>query len=126
MGYDHVISRFSPSEVVCGRRLARARKGHFQDGRPQRHRRLTRPFALFPLVEGHPRTSPIKPSYLRKLLETMSVNGLKAITPVPNVNDFLDIILSSVQRKTPTVIHKNVSRSRCDESCFVEHRLAEP
>jgi hypothetical protein len=39
----------------------------------------------------------------------MSVNGLKAITPVPNVNDFLDIILSSVQRKTPTVIHKNVS-----------------
>jgi nucleolar GTP-binding protein len=56
----------------------------------------------------------------------MSVNGLKAITPVPNVNDFLDIILSSVQRKTPTVIHKNVSWSRCDESCFVEDRLAEP
>ncbi|KAH8089144.1 P-loop containing nucleoside triphosphate hydrolase protein [Filobasidium floriforme] len=42
----------------------------------------------------------------------MSVNGLKAITPVPNVNDFLDIILSSVQRKTPTVIHKNFKISR--------------
>lgn len=42
----------------------------------------------------------------------MSVNGLKAITPVPNVTDFLDIILSSVQRKTPTVIHKNFKISR--------------
>ena len=33
----------------------------------------------------------------------MSTSGLKAIAPVPTATDFLDIILSKTQRKTPTV-----------------------
>lgn len=33
----------------------------------------------------------------------MSTSGLKAIAPVPTANDFLDIVLSKTQRKTPTV-----------------------
>ncbi|KAH6906514.1 GTP binding protein 4 [Coprinopsis sp. MPI-PUGE-AT-0042] len=42
----------------------------------------------------------------------MSTSGLKAITPVPTAADFLDIVLSKTQRKTPTVIHKNFKISR--------------
>ncbi|VDB84898.1 unnamed protein product [Peniophora sp. CBMAI 1063] len=43
----------------------------------------------------------------------MSTNsGLKAISPVPTAADFLDIVLSKTQRKTPTVIHKNFKISR--------------
>ncbi|KAF9526866.1 P-loop containing nucleoside triphosphate hydrolase protein [Crepidotus variabilis] len=42
----------------------------------------------------------------------MSTSGLKAIAPVPTANDFLDIVLSKTQRKTPTVIHKNFKISR--------------
>ncbi|KAF8532522.1 P-loop containing nucleoside triphosphate hydrolase protein [Gautieria morchelliformis] len=42
----------------------------------------------------------------------MATKGLKAITPVPTANDFLDIVLSKTQRKTPTVIHKNYKISR--------------
>ncbi|KAJ8074913.1 Nucleolar GTP-binding protein 1 [Marasmius tenuissimus] len=42
----------------------------------------------------------------------MSTSGLKAIAPVPTATDFLDIILSKTQRKTPTVIHKNFKISR--------------
>lgn len=34
---------------------------------------------------------------------TMSTSGLKAIAPVPTATDFLDIVLSRTQRKTPTV-----------------------
>ena len=34
---------------------------------------------------------------------TMSTSGLKAIAPVPTAADFLDIVLSKTQRKTPTV-----------------------
>jgi nucleolar GTP-binding protein len=33
----------------------------------------------------------------------MSTSGLKAIAPVPTAADFLDIVLSKTQRKTPTV-----------------------
>jgi nucleolar GTP-binding protein len=33
----------------------------------------------------------------------MSTSGLKAIAPVPTAKDFLDIVLSKTQRKTPTV-----------------------
>jgi nucleolar GTP-binding protein len=33
----------------------------------------------------------------------MSTSGLKAIAPVPTATDFLDIVLSKTQRKTPTV-----------------------
>ena len=42
----------------------------------------------------------------------MSSKGLKAIAPVPTAADFLDIVLSKTQRKTPTVIHKNFKISR--------------
>lgn len=42
----------------------------------------------------------------------MSTSGLKAIAPVPTATDFLDIVLSKTQRKTPTVIHKNFKISR--------------
>ncbi|KIJ31830.1 hypothetical protein M422DRAFT_185381 [Sphaerobolus stellatus SS14] len=42
----------------------------------------------------------------------MATRGLKAIAPVPTSNDFLDIVLSKTQRKTPTVIHKNFKISR--------------
>ncbi|KAI6001672.1 P-loop containing nucleoside triphosphate hydrolase protein [Pisolithus orientalis] len=42
----------------------------------------------------------------------MSTSGLKAISPVPTAADFLDIVLSKTQRKTPTVIHKNFKISR--------------
>lgn len=34
---------------------------------------------------------------------TMSTSGLKAIAPVPTAADFLDIVLSKTQKKTPTV-----------------------
>lgn len=36
----------------------------------------------------------------------MSTSGLKAIAPVPTAADFLDIVLSKTQRKTPTVSKK--------------------
>jgi nucleolar GTP-binding protein len=42
----------------------------------------------------------------------MATNGIKAIAPVPTAADFLDIVLSKTQRKTPTVIHKNFKISR--------------
>ncbi|KAL0956950.1 hypothetical protein HGRIS_003051 [Hohenbuehelia grisea] len=42
----------------------------------------------------------------------MSTSGLKAIAPVPTAADFLDVVLSKTQRKTPTVIHKNFKISR--------------
>ncbi|KAG9098471.1 Nucleolar GTP-binding protein 1 [Ceratobasidium sp. 370] len=42
----------------------------------------------------------------------MATKGLKSIAPVPTAADFLDIILSKTQRKTPTVIHKNFKISR--------------
>ncbi|KAF9585868.1 Nucleolar GTP-binding protein 1 [Lunasporangiospora selenospora] len=41
-----------------------------------------------------------------------SIYNFKKITPVPTGNDFLDIILSKTQRKTPTVIHANFAISR--------------
>ncbi|KAF8312872.1 P-loop containing nucleoside triphosphate hydrolase protein [Clavulina sp. PMI_390] len=42
----------------------------------------------------------------------MATKSLKAIAPVPTSADFLDIVLSKTQRKTPTVIHKNFKISR--------------
>ncbi|EJU04474.1 P-loop containing nucleoside triphosphate hydrolase protein, partial [Dacryopinax primogenitus] len=42
----------------------------------------------------------------------MASKGLKGIAPVPTATDFLDIVLSKTQRKTPTVIHKNFKISR--------------
>jgi nucleolar GTP-binding protein len=42
----------------------------------------------------------------------MSTSGLKAIAPVPTANDFLDIVLSKTQRKTPTVQPKLLTTSQ--------------
>ncbi|KAH0535469.1 nucleolar GTP-binding protein 1 [Cotesia glomerata] len=42
----------------------------------------------------------------------MSMYNFKKITVVPTAKDFIDIILSRTQRKTPTVIHKNYKISR--------------
>lgn len=43
----------------------------------------------------------------------MSINtGFKAIQPIPNSADFLDIVLSRTQRKTPTVIRSGFKISR--------------
>ncbi|XP_044734711.1 nucleolar GTP-binding protein 1 [Chrysoperla carnea] len=42
----------------------------------------------------------------------MSMYNFKKIAVVPPAKDFIDIILSKTQRKTPTVIHKNYKISR--------------
>ncbi|GAA97482.1 uncharacterized protein L969DRAFT_43817 [Mixia osmundae IAM 14324] len=42
----------------------------------------------------------------------MAARGIKAIAPVPTANDFLDIVLSGTQRRTPTQIHKGFKISR--------------
>ncbi|KAG0863971.1 hypothetical protein G6F26_011534 [Rhizopus arrhizus] len=41
-----------------------------------------------------------------------SLYNFKKIEPVPTASDFIDIILSKTQRKTPTVIHKNYNIGR--------------
>lgn len=41
-----------------------------------------------------------------------SIYNFKRIQPVPSAGDFLDIVLSKTQRKTPTVIHKNFKIGR--------------
>jgi nucleolar GTP-binding protein len=41
-----------------------------------------------------------------------SVAGLQGITPVPTSSEFIDAVLNATMRKTPTVIHKNVSARR--------------
>lgn len=46
---------------------------------------------FFPILPRTPRTT------------TMATKSLKAIAPVPTAADFLDIVLSKTQRKTPTV-----------------------
>ena len=38
-----------------------------------------------------------------------SVAGLQNIAPVPTSAEFIDVVLNATMRKTPTVIHKNVS-----------------
>ena len=38
--------------------------------------------------------------------------NFKKIQPVPSANEFIDIILSKTQRKTPTVVHKGYQISR--------------
>ncbi|XP_067004052.2 nucleolar GTP-binding protein 1 [Anabrus simplex] len=42
----------------------------------------------------------------------MSLYNFKKITVVPSAKDFIDIILSKTQRKTPTVVHKHYKISR--------------
>lgn len=39
-------------------------------------------------------------------------SGFKRMSPVPAVTDFLDIVLSRTQRKTPTVVHKGYAIPR--------------
>ena len=42
----------------------------------------------------------------------MVVYNFKKITAVPTVKDFVDVVLSATQRKTPTVVHKQYHISR--------------
>jgi len=42
----------------------------------------------------------------------MSHHNFKILTPVPSAKDFIDVILSKTQRKTPTVVHKGYKISR--------------
>lgn len=42
----------------------------------------------------------------------MPVYNFKTITVVPSAKDFVDIVLSKTQRKTPTVVHKGYAISR--------------
>lgn len=43
----------------------------------------------------------------------MPVYTFKQIKPVPTAKDFIDVVLSRTQRKTPTVIHPGYQISRC-------------
>jgi hypothetical protein len=45
-------------------------------------------------------------------VKEMSLYNFKKIQPVPTSTDFVDIVLSKTQRKTPTVIHKNYNIGR--------------
>lgn len=42
----------------------------------------------------------------------MSHHNFKSLTPVPSAKDFIDVILSKTQRKTPTVVHRGYKISR--------------
>jgi GTP1/Obg family GTP-binding protein len=42
----------------------------------------------------------------------MVVYNFKKIQPVPSAGDFVDIVLTRTQRKTPTVIHPGYKISR--------------
>ena len=42
----------------------------------------------------------------------MSKFNFKSITPIPAANDFIDVVLTRTQRKTPTVIHPGYKISR--------------
>lgn len=43
---------------------------------------------------------------------SLTQHKLKSIQPIPSMGDFLDIVLSRTQRKTPTVIHKGYAIGR--------------
>ena len=42
----------------------------------------------------------------------MSLYNFKSIEVVPKSKEFIDIVLSKTQRKTPTVVHKNYAITR--------------
>ena len=45
--------------------------------------------------------------------------NFKKVTPVPKTpKDFVDIILSRTQRKTPTVVHKDMTSLASENSTF--------
>jgi hypothetical protein len=80
------------------------------------HKRVVWSFACYRVmytvtcnaVEPTPVGNRLNPKFwcraqLCSVLTTMSTSGLKAIAPVPTAADFLDIVLSKTQRKTPTV-----------------------
>lgn len=55
------------------------------------------------------------------LIVKMSTSGLKAIAPVPKAADFLDIVLSKTQRKTPTVfVEPKLTSSNSRHSYLVQ------
>ena len=40
-----------------------------------------------------------------RVLSAMPLYSFKALRPVPDAKDFIDIVLSKTQRQTPTVVH---------------------
>ncbi|RMX41753.1 hypothetical protein pdam_00005595 [Pocillopora damicornis] len=50
--------------------------------------------------------------FLSRVLSIMAHYNFKKITVVPSAKDFVDIVLSRTQRKTPTVIHRHYKISR--------------
>lgn len=44
-----------------------------------------------------------------------SLYNFKGITQIPSATDFIDIILSQTQRRTPTVVHPNYKITRIRE-----------
>ncbi|KAK7262518.1 hypothetical protein RJT34_30092 [Clitoria ternatea] len=62
-------------------------------------------------VPEHAREVPLE-AESEKHSKTMVQYNFKKITVVPNGKDFVDIILSRTQRRTPTVVHKGYSISR--------------
>jgi nucleolar GTP-binding protein len=46
----------------------------------------------------------------------MVVYNFKKIEVVPTAKDFIDVVLSKTQRKTPTVVHKARRCSHCGRS----------
>lgn len=55
---------------------------------------------------------PFAVAFAQLLFLNMSLYNFKKIEPVPTSSDFIDIILSKTQRKTPTVVHKNYNIGR--------------
>lgn len=54
----------------------------------------------------------LRPRVTYSLLVQMAHYNFKKITVVPSAKDFIDIVLSKTQRKTPTVIHRHYKISR--------------
>ena len=54
-----------------------------------------------------------------------SYYNFKRIQVVPPANHFLDIVLSKIQRKTPTVIHANYQISRIREFYMKKVKFAQ-
>jgi len=54
-----------------------------------------------------------------------SFYNFKKITVVPTVTEFIDIVLSKTQRKTPTVVHPNYKITRIRQFYMRKVKFAE-
>jgi nucleolar GTP-binding protein len=55
----------------------------------------------------------------------MVLYNFKAIAVVPGAKDFVDIVLSRTQRKTPTVVHQGYAISRIRKFYVRVHTLTQ-